>query len=264
MSLQDKYLKYKNKYLNQKKINQSGSGRTYEQMPRNILQSEYYYLPADEKIYYNVNDLKISEAIPNIQIKYYSKLSEQEVKKVRNQLELEKIAKQRREIERLQEIRRAPYDTIITSDEYKSLPHNIKSSSSWEAKQSYQGINGYIKRPLKVIKSREQRLEELRKAPLGISISPEEYGSLPLDKLGFEWHQESSPYQGIYGYTKGKSLSEIKRYLNSEKEMILLKKRINNIEYSKLLPHEKSLYEKNIAGRTALEVYRDTYSWKKK
>lgn len=264
MDSKNKYLKYKDKYLNLK--NQIGSAptRSYDNMPINISVGDYYNLAKDEQVFYDKTNEKSDTSPLGFTIKYYSKLPKEQVEKNIKKTSLIDTS-------RLYSIQNTP-NIYISLQEYDNLPPG-KFGFEWVPvidDSPYHEIGGYRKsRHIDQINAEKlSRLNSIQTTP-NIKISLQEYYNLPPDKYGFEWVPEldDSPYHEINGYHKARSLAEVastEAELNNTRQQILSKSIISSGEWSKLTYQQKQLYSGDITGLSSLEIYREAYKVYKK
>jgi hypothetical protein len=265
MNYQKKYLKYREKYIKLKNL--IGGGRAYEEMPKNITLTNYAVLPEDEKIFYDSSKIKIDVSPLGFEVKYLSKLEKEIVDRLLAAKRADAVEKERRRTLRNIQIRETPGITI-TVDEYRALPAD-KYGFEWIPKDDgsiYHEINRYVKgRSFADIEAaRIDRQRQIRDTPR-ITITVDEYRALPADKYGFEWipKDDGSFYHETVGYTKGRSLSEVRAQaetLEREKSEIIKKTRITYLEYNKLDYKQQRLY-RPVDGLTALQLRSEQHDY---
>jgi hypothetical protein len=236
-------------------------------MSENISISDFQKLPEDEAIFYNSNNEKTTEPIPGITVKYYSKYSKIDLDKIMKKKEAQIALDAQTKISRLETIRITP-DIPITIEEYNFLPPD-KFGFEWSPYYYRNEHVGYIKgRSVAQIaldaQTKIYRFETIKKTP-GISITIEEYKSLPPDKFGFEWSPYYSRNEHV-GYIKGRSIAEIDSdasRLDREIAQIILKSRISPEEHLKLSSEQQKLFRPDIANQTEYQKYHGIYDYLK-
>jgi hypothetical protein len=181
ISYEQKYLKYKKKYIILK--NQYGAARLYSEMPLNISISDYRNLPQDELLYYDNTNEKTDVSAIGLTIKYYSKRTLEEVNNIirENQLKEQNdiVNKQRR----LNQIRDTP-NISISEEEYYNLPRDHYGYEWIPATNPYQGITGYRKGKTFIELARIEHVlnQERKKILLKNRITSDEYYKLNNDQ----------------------------------------------------------------------------------
>jgi hypothetical protein len=277
----NKYLKYKEKFLNLK--NQFGSGRTYEQMPEYIITSEFFKsLPYDEREYYDTNNIIIDKSVlTGIEIQLYKKKSKQAYEK-ENEVQARRLAQEIEQIMSKSEITQREFDKLTSLQQgLYALSRTYEESDGMPGTGSYTTIRIY-KRKEFVDNEREAETRRLNQERERIMRKPEltqsDFNKLTLEQQRL--YKVSRTDQilaglsgtGSYSYISIYKLAEIvdrekqieTRRLAQERERIqniLNKQIISNIEYGSLLLEYQNLY-KGIEDGTITEGqrYRNQYN----